>query len=158
MTLETLDPVRTIRSAAQLSRPLFEGKNVDFSVNLPEESRLVYGNERAIRQVLFNLVSNAAQFTPEGGQVSINGELKGEHFAVHVTDTGPGLSPEDIDRLTATLEDDALVSVSSKTGLGLGIGIVRSLIQQMDGDFQINSEIGNGSTFSFTLRLAEAVY
>jgi len=105
-------------------------------------------------QVLTNLVSNAYKYTPDGGTITFRVRRVGDRIQFSVTDTGIGLSQEAIAKLGTKFwraEDDF---TRSRPGTGLGFAITRSLVEQMGGHIEIESEIGKGSTFTFSVVVA----
>jgi signal transduction histidine kinase len=111
---------------------------------------LVEGDERRVMQVIFNLLSNAVKFTPPGGAVDlcafqVNGEVR-----VSVTDTGPGLAPEDHERIFEEFQQTE-IGVEQREGTGLGLALSRRLVELHGGRIWVESELGKGSTFVFTL-------
>jgi signal transduction histidine kinase len=107
---------------------------------------------RKVKQVLLNLLSNALKFTPEGGKVDVRARANGGVAEVSVADTGVGISPED---QQAVFEEFRQVGASSKKseGTGLGLAISRKLIELHGGRLWLESALGAGSTFTFTLPL-----
>jgi signal transduction histidine kinase len=106
-------------------------------------------------QVLTNLVSNAYKYTPDGGTITLSARRKDDGVEFSVSDTGIGLSPEDIARLGTRFwraEDDF---TRSQPGTGLGFAITRSLVEQMGSQISITSAPGTGSTFTFSIEIAE---
>ncbi len=106
-------------------------------------------------QVLTNLVSNAYKYTPEGGKIGLAVRRAGSHIEFSVQDTGIGLSPEAIANLGTKFwraEDDF---TRSRPGTGLGFAITRSLVEQMGSTIQIESVVGRGSTFTFSVPVAQ---
>jgi signal transduction histidine kinase len=102
-------------------------------------------------QVLTNLVSNAYKYTPEGGTITLSARLNGDRVQFSVRDTGIGLSPEAIAKLGTKFwraEDDF---TRSQPGTGLGFAITRALVEQMGSQIDIQSVIGQGSTFTFSV-------
>ena len=104
-----------------------------------------------LEQVLYNLIGNAIKFTPEGGSVHVAAAAEGERVRLSVIDTGIGIPPEALPRLF-----DRFYQVDSSPtrpfgGTGLGLAITRSLIEVMNGEIGVESEVGKGSTFWFTL-------
>jgi GAF domain-containing protein len=112
----------------------------------------ICADERKVKQVLLNLLSNALKFTPEGGRVDVNAHARDGMAEISVTDTGVGIAPEDQD---AVFEEFKQVGSSAKKreGTGLGLAISRKFIELHGGKIWLKSEVGAGSTFTFTLPL-----
>jgi len=110
----------------------------------------VIGDERRIRQVIFNLLSNAVKFTPAGGEVKVNAERVDGEIRISVRDTGPGISPEDQERIFQEFQQ-AEAGKEQREGTGLGLALSKRLIELHDGRIWVDSKPGNGSTFTFTL-------
>lgn len=106
-------------------------------------------------QVLNNLVSNALKFTPAGGQVCVEAFEGGGKVVVEVTDTGPGISEADQAHLFLRFFRSDDVRKQRIPGTGLGLSIVRAIVEQMGGQVHVRSQLGQGSTFGFTLPLGE---
>jgi signal transduction histidine kinase len=125
-----------------------EGVRVELSAG--PEVDVVEGDERRIKQVIFNLLSNAVKFTPTGGEVDVsalrvNGEVK-----VSVADTGPGIAPGDHERVFEEFQQtDA--GLEQHEGTGLGLALSKRLVELHGGRIWLESELGKGSTFVFTL-------
>ena len=103
-------------------------------------------------QVLLNLLSNALKFTPEGGSIDVRATVVDPRVAVSVADTGVGIAPEDRETV---FEEFRQVGASSRKaeGTGLGLAISRKLIELHGGKLWVDSVLGHGSTFTFTLPL-----
>ena len=128
---------------------------VGLSLELPTDVDIVEGDERRLRQVVFNLLSNAVKFTPAGGSVDVATERVGEEVQVSVTDTGPGIAPEDQERIFEEFQQTD-VGVTEREGTGLGLALSRRLVELHGGRIWVESEPGRGSRFVFTLPLKEA--
>jgi signal transduction histidine kinase len=114
------------------------------------EVDVVEGDERRIRQVIFNLLSNAVKFTPAGGAVDVSvAQVDGE-VRVSVADTGPGLAHEDHERIFEEFQQ-AEAGVEQREGTGLGLALSKRLVELHGGRIWVESELGKGSTFVFTL-------
>jgi signal transduction histidine kinase len=112
---------------------------------------VVEGDERRIRQVIFNLLSNAVKFTPAGGSVDVaSARLDGE-VRVSVADTGPGIAPEDQERIFEEFQQTDLGA--QREGTGLGLALSKRLIELHGGRIWVESELGEGSMFTFALPL-----
>jgi signal transduction histidine kinase len=123
---------------------------VHVALALPLDVDVVTGDERRVRQVIFNLLSNAVKFTPAGGAVDVRAaQLNGE-VTVSVADTGPGLAPEDHDRVFEEFQQTE-AGVEQREGSGLGLALSKRLVELHGGRIWVDSELGKGSTFVFTL-------
>jgi len=111
---------------------------------------VVRGDERRIRQVVFNLLSNAVKFTPAGGAVDVSAEQANGEVRVSVTDTGPGIAPEEHERIFEEFQQtDA--GIEQREGTGLGLALSKRLVELHGGRIWVESEPGKGSTFTFAL-------
>jgi signal transduction histidine kinase len=111
------------------------------------ELPLIRSDRGYLRDILTNLIDNAIKFTPEGGKVSIEAEEKKDHILVKVKDTGVGVAKRDIPKLfTKGFQADY-----SSLGMGLGLHICKKLVEAHGGKIWVDSELGKGSIFSFTL-------
>ena len=109
---------------------------------------------RKVKQVLLNLLSNAVKFTPEGGRIDVRAGLADGTAEISVTDTGIGIAPEDHD---AVFEEFRQVGKADKKaeGTGLGLALCRKFVELHGGQIWVKSQIGAGSTFTFTLPLGQ---
>ncbi len=110
----------------------------------------ILGDERKIKQILLNLLSNALKFTPEGGRVDVRASVADGMAEISVTDTGVGIAPEDQE---AVFEEFRQVGTADKKveGTGLGLALSRKFIELHGGRIWVKSQVGVGSTFTFTL-------
>ncbi|AWW31915.1 PAS domain-containing sensor histidine kinase [Echinicola strongylocentroti] len=127
--------------------------NLDISPAIPQW--LIMDNEK-LSQILFNIIGNAVKFTPKGGEVSIkvSGEpILDKNFMLYfiVKDTGVGIPQSKIDKLINPFTQTGRGIAEEKSGSGLGLAIANKLIELMGGSLQIESEVGKGSEFSFTI-------
>ncbi|MEM7729383.1 MAG: ATP-binding protein [Pseudomonadota bacterium] len=111
----------------------------------------IEADPRAVKQVLLNLATNAIKFTPEGGVVTLEVEPKSTGIIVHVSDTGIGISEEDIARLAQPFEQIDSQHSRKHEGTGLGLALSKSLVELHGGNFSIASKLGEGTTVTFTL-------
>ena len=116
---------------------------------------VVRGDERRVRQIIFNLLSNAVKFTPAGGAVEVRAERVNGEVRVSVTDTGPGLAPEDHRRVFDEFQQTD-VGIEQREGTGLGLALSKRLVELHGGRIWVDSELGHGSTFAFTLPVEAA--
>ena len=137
-------------------------KKQTFTVHLDNNMpAFIYSDEQRLAQVFTNLISNAVKFTPEGGAISFSAQKnadKGEYceLLINVTDTGIGISKQQQEKLFRSFEQ-ADNSISRRFGgTGLGLAISKRIIEQMDGRVWIDSEVGKGSSFVFTIRVKQS--
>src|SRR5512141_737171 len=120
-------------------------------------SRLMSGSatssaiERKIKQVLLNLLSNAVKFTPEGGRIGINAKKVDGSVEISVSDTGIGISPEDQAKIFEEFRQVGGDYAHKTEGTGLGLTLAKKFVELHGGRIWVESEVGKGSTFSFTL-------
>ena len=124
--------------------------------DLPAELPTVSADFDRVVQILANLVGNACQYTPDGGEILVSARPDGSKVQVSVRDTGVGIRAEDQESIFDRFfrADDPLVQ--STPGTGLGLSIVKSLVEMQGGEIWVDSELGEGSTFTFTLQTCEA--
>ncbi len=111
----------------------------------------IEADPRAVKQVLLNLMTNAIKFTPEGGVVSIDVTPKSAGLIISVSDTGIGISKDDIERLAKPFEQVETKNSRQTEGTGLGLALSKSLVELHGGNFKIESIHGEGTTVIFTL-------
>ena len=126
--------------------------------NIPQ--RLI-GDDQRLAQVITNLLSNAVKFTPEAGSISLNARLIAEEdssckIQFEVKDTGIGISPEQQKRLFSSFEQAENDTTRKFGGTGLGLAISKHIVELMNGDIWIESELGEGATFAFTVIMDRA--
>jgi signal transduction histidine kinase len=112
---------------------------------------LVVGDERKVRQVLLNLLSNAVKFTPEGGRVGVTAARVDGAVEIAVSDTGIGIAPEDQAAVFEEFRQVGTDAASKREGTGLGLTLARKFVELHGGRIWLTSEVGRGSTFTFTL-------
>jgi signal transduction histidine kinase len=141
------DIAQTVRSTLE---PLASDKELGFKVELAPELPPGHGDGRRLTQVLINLVGNAIKFT-DAGEVAIKAEANNGSFHVSVRDTGPGISSADQARLFQEFQQADNAITRKKGGTGLGLAISKRIIEMHGGRIWVESQPGQGSTFTFTL-------
>ena len=106
-----------------------------------------------MRQVLLNLLSNAVKFTPDGGRVDVRAGLVDGVVEVSVTDTGIGIAPQDQEAIFEEFRQVGDNALHKREGTGLGLALARKFIELHGGHIRVQSELGKGSTFTFSLPL-----
>jgi GAF domain-containing protein len=141
------DIAQTVRSTLE---PLAADKKLGFKVEMAGELPPGHGDGRRLTQVLINLVGNAIKFT-DAGEVAIKAEANNGSFHVSVRDTGPGISSADQARLFQEFQQADNAITKKKGGTGLGLAISKRIIEMHGGRIWVESQPGQGSTFTFTL-------
>jgi signal transduction histidine kinase len=141
-----------IDNALILVRERATRRGITLGRTIDEHLGRLHGDERKVKQVLLNLLSNALKFTPEGGRIDVRAGVHDEVAEVSVADTGVGIAPEDQE---AVFEEFRQVGTADKKveGTGLGLALARKFIELHGGRIWVTSTVGVGSTFTFTLPL-----
>ena len=129
---------------------LAKNKNLALNVELPPQLPPAHGDERRLTQVLLNLVGNALKFTDHGG-VTIKAVASLDSFTVSVTDSGPGIAPADQAKIFEEFQQADSSTTKEKGGTGLGLAIAKQIVEMHGGRLWVESEVGKGSTFQFSL-------
>jgi two-component system, NtrC family, sensor kinase len=139
-----------IDNALTLIRERAARRSIALHTTVDERLGQIQGDERKIRQVLLNLLSNAIKFTPEGGRIDVGAKPVAGSIEVSVSDTGVGIAPEDQE---VVFEEFRQVGTAEKRveGTGLGLALSRKFIELHGGKIWVKSEVGAGSTFTFTI-------
>jgi signal transduction histidine kinase len=141
------DIAQTVRSTLE---PLATDKKLAFKVEMAPKLPVGHGDGRRLTQVLINLVGNAIKFT-DTGEVAIKAEANNGAFQVSVRDTGPGISAADQAKLFQEFQQADNAITRKKGGTGLGLAISKRIIEMHGGKIWVESQVGQGSTFMFTL-------
>jgi signal transduction histidine kinase len=113
----------------------------------------VVGDERKFKQILLNLLSNAVKFTPEGGSIAVSAALTSDAVEVTVSDTGIGIAPEDQQTIFEEFRQVGTDAAKKREGTGLGLSLTKKFVELHGGSIRVESALGRGSTFTFTLPL-----
>ena len=141
-----------LRSALSMHSERASRGGIDLALTSEPEEITVSADERRIRQVVFNLVSNAVKFTPDGGRVGISARADDGRVEIAVADTGPGIAQADLETIFEEFEQTS--DGKKAEGTGLGLPLSRKLVELHGGRLWVESEPGQGSTFRFTLPVA----
>lgn len=134
---------------------LVDEKQLAIAVNVPDDLPLVMGDERRLRQIIVNLVSNAIKYTPPEGSIAVNALSRDDDvIVISVEDNGMGISPEDQAQIFERFYRVRRPETDGIEGTGLGLAIVKSLVEAHGGEIGLKSHLGEGSTFYFTVPAA----
>jgi signal transduction histidine kinase len=126
-------------------------KNIKLSVIVDEEIPTIQGDVSKFKQILFNLISNAIKFSPNGAMVTIEGKYIDKSIQIAVIDTGIGISKEDQDKLFHPFVQIDSSASRQFEGTGLGLSLVKRFVEMHGGKVWVESEPGKGATFTFTI-------
>jgi signal transduction histidine kinase len=150
LELSDFDLPTTIDNALMLVRERAARRSIELHTAVDERLGQVQADERKIRQVLLNLLSNAIKFTPESGRIEVGAKPVDRSVEVSVSDTGVGIATDDQE---AIFEEFRQVGTAEKKveGTGLGLALSRKFIELHGGKIWVKSQVGMGSTFTFTV-------
>src|SRR5262249_884228 len=139
-----------IDNALILVRERASRRGIRLGQTIDDGVGIIRGDERKVKQVLLNLLSNALKFTPEGGRIDVRAAMNDGMAETSVADTGVGIAPEDQE---AIFEEFRQVGAADKKieGTGLGLALSRKFIELHGGRIWVQSQPGKGSTFTFTI-------
>ncbi len=137
-----------------ISRPLYVKKNILVRNKIPMDFPPVLGDEARIQQILFNLIGNAIKFT-DSGKIEIAGEILEKMAKFSISDTGIGIAPDKFEQIFQSFEQVDSSTTRQFGGTGLGLAITKRLVELHGGTIWVESSLGTGSVFYFTLPLAK---
>ena len=146
-----------VKAAVAAVAPAATPKGIDVSVETPEDPIMVSGDHARLQQIVWNLVSNAVKFTPRGGKVNVTASRQDGEAVISVRDTGQGIEPDFLPYVFDRFRQADSSTTRAYTGLGLGLAIVRHLVEMHQGTVKAMSEgPGKGSTFMVRMPLLAA--
>ena len=135
--------------------PQAKEKHIEFTFQLPPKLPVMHGDRDKITLALHNLIGNALKYTPEGGQVTVSASVDQSQIAFDVTDTGIGVSSEEIEKIFEKFYRAKNGRAVCETGSGLGLALAREVVRLHGGDITVQSEPNQGSTFTLTLPIIQ---
>ncbi|HEY8697945.1 MAG TPA: ATP-binding protein, partial [Rhizomicrobium sp.] len=139
-----IDPREAIGNAVKVAGPRARERHQQIAVEIAADTPRPFADERALKQIVINLTSNAVKFTQEGGKIVIRCRRAGDDFELCVEDNGPGIAPELLERVFSPFNQIDNRYNRQAGGTGLGLSLVRGLAQLHGGDAWIESELGHG--------------
>ncbi|WP_027721513.1 ATP-binding protein [Maridesulfovibrio zosterae] len=145
-----VDLHEVIKTSVQTTTPLWESKRLQLTIDIDENIPTIYGDRDRILQVLVNLISNAVKFT-QSGSISCSAHANENEILVSVCDTGSGISPEDQKKIFMRFKQAGDTLTGKPQGTGLGLPICEQIVEHHKGRIWVESKLGEGSSFHFTL-------
>jgi two-component system, sensor histidine kinase and response regulator len=148
----TLSLTALAEEVAEHMKSLAAQKLIRIEVPSPDYQVTVWADRDKVTQVLMNLIGNAVKFTPQNGKVTVAVEKNGDDYVqISVDDTGPGILPEEKNKIFSKFYQVDSLEKEKPKGSGLGLAISKALVEMHGGRIWVESEVGKGSTFYFTL-------
>jgi signal transduction histidine kinase len=151
LELSRFDLPVALETTLALVRERATRQGLRLELTVDERVGSVVADERKVRQVLLNLLSNAVKFTPEGGRVAVRAAPVAGAAEIAVSDTGVGIAAEDQATVFEEFRQVGSDTARKREGTGLGLTLARKFVELHGGRIWVTSEIGRGSTFTFTL-------
>jgi len=156
---ELVDIIPLFNSVSETIRPLAQSKDVSFDVDADEGSLFMNGDPVRLQQMITNLLQNSVKFTPPGGKIMFSFSRNRSDAVIKIQDTGIGIEPDFLPHIFDRFSQADGSAKRNYTGLGLGLTIVKTIVNLHGGDITVESEgLDSGSIFSVTLPLAEELY
>ena len=137
-----------LAEAGSMLGPLAQAHGLTLETAVDDGVSTVLGDSRRLLQVISNLVGNAIKFTPEGGRIGLRATAAGNEVRFAVADTGPGIPPEQLPHVFGRFWQ---ANRGDRRGIGLGLSIARGIVEAHGGRIWVESDLGEGSTFYFTV-------
>ncbi|MBU4419021.1 MAG: HAMP domain-containing histidine kinase, partial [Candidatus Omnitrophica bacterium] len=138
------------------ARTLAKQKQIDLTAEIPEASVTLDGNKLHLSRLFFNLIQNAVKFTPSEGRINLTVRPEGNVLKVSVSDTGLGISEEDLPKIFQRFFHKEKAQEESADSIGLGLSIAKSIAKFHGGDIEAKSKLGEGATFTVILPILHA--
>jgi signal transduction histidine kinase len=156
LNINPVDPRRLVTNVASYSIAVTDKNKQRLVLDIPKVLPVILADEERIQQVIVNLLINAAKFTPSGGTITLSARQQDNFLVVSVRDTGPGIPRKEQKRIFKPYERRS-ADQERFSGLGLGLALCRYLIKLHHGKIWVNSQSGQGATFSFAIPLEPPV-
>lgn len=151
---QTLVVAPLIEEAVRQTQLMSDYKGVALQSEIAPDLPMLFGDAQKLTRVLVNLLDNALRFTPEGGTISVSAHLGGEAFVFAVCDTGTGIAPNDFERIFQ-FGHTATGKAGHRVSSGLGLAFCKMIVEAHGGTIGVQSEVGSGSRFWFSLPLSQ---
>lgn len=149
--IETLNLAEILQHTVELMHMSADEKGIDMTSDIAEDLPSFSGDRGGVEAIFVNLISNAIKYTPKGGNVNVSLNKEGKGTRLMVMDTGIGIPPEDIDQIFEKFYRIKTEQTRSISGSGLGLSIVKGIVEAHGGAVHVESEVGEGTTFIVSL-------
>lgn len=146
VTMEPVSVNRAVEDIVTMVQHEFRGNGIEFAIRMADPLPAVMGNLNYLQQVFLNLLINARDAMPAGGEIAVTTSLTGYHISIDVADTGSGIRRDVLERIF-----DPFFTTKGEKGTGLGLAVCRKIVSQHKGELRVESEEGKGTTFTVYL-------
>jgi len=150
----SIDLIPTLHESIQAIIPIAHKKRISISLNNTEKSLMIMGDKGGLQQVFINLINNAVKFSPDGSVVDVIVTKNEKEALISIADHGLGIPAESLSHLFERFYRAKNVTIAEIPGSGIGLFIVKSIVQELGGKIEVESEANAGTTFTIRLRLA----
>jgi ligand-binding sensor domain-containing protein/signal transduction histidine kinase len=140
-----------IDDVLELFKPVLEKKKIEIFITI-DDSTIAFGDINMVNTIFRNLISNAVKFTPDNGKIEISSSINDDKIVFSIKDNGIGMSEENLRNFLENKEMTTTYGTDNEKGSGLGLLLCRDFIAKNGGDFYVESQVGKGTTFFFTLK------
>ena len=156
LDIDVVPPARAVEAAVEVVNTQAQNKGVTIHLHVRDRDAHIMGDESRLQQVVWNLLTNAIKFTPSGGRIDVHAHVENGQYQIAVTDTGRGINPEFLPQIFERFSQQESGKGKSFAGLGIGLTIVKHLVDIQHGTIDVHSEgVGKGSTFRVRLPLTD---
>ncbi|GAQ25789.1 two-component system histidine kinase PnpS [Tepidanaerobacter syntrophicus] len=140
-----------VNKAVKLLQKNIDDKGHLLNLRLPENLGPVTGDEDSVLEIIINLLDNAIKYTPEGGNITVEIEDESDFISISVADNGIGIAGDELERIFGRFYRVQGPGITSASGTGLGLAVVKHLVESLNGKISVESQLGKGSTFKVSL-------
>jgi signal transduction histidine kinase len=148
-----LDVVPIIEESIVAVRPLARMKGININLNVADDGSWVWGEATGLQQVFINLINNSVKYSPESSKITVNIYQESPWIRIEISDQGMGIPKEDIPHLFERFFRARNVSIAEIPGSGLGLYLVKSIVNELDGEISVESKSEYGTTFIVKLKI-----
>ena len=150
-----LDVIPLLEESIAAVKPMAKMKQIRIELNSTHQIPFIWGEKAALQQVFINLINNSVKYSPENSQIKIDLKQDGPWVRVEISDQGMGIPRDDVPHLFERFYRARNVSIAEIPGSGLGLYLVKSIIDELGGEICVNSQPESGTTFIVQLKISE---